>query len=84
MGKMAKNPRMAPTGPPIDSVPVSRRLIKSQRTAMVATKETRTRIEPASSRRNRSQKITDRAIGHSAIRMRAPLGRHILKGSIQT
>src|SRR5215217_5906844 len=84
MGKVAKKPSTAPMGPPIDSVPVSRRLIKSQSTAKVTTKEMRTRTEPVTSSKNRSQKITDRTIGHSAMRLRKPSGRQMLKGSIQT
>src|SRR5829696_10433619 len=83
MGKAAKNASRAPIGPPIDSVADSARLTRSQMTAMEATKKTRARIEPASTRRMRNQKRTERTMGHCETRSRTPVGRQTLKGSIQ-
>src|ERR671933_2775376 len=84
MGKAAKKASMSPTGPPMDSVPASMRVTKSQRAAMMATKEIRARSEPASSMRKRAQNKIERRMGHSKMRPNVSFGRHILKGSIQT
>src|SRR5215213_5903036 len=84
MGKAAKKASTAPKGPPTDSVADSASSTRNQMTAIVATKKTRARIEPASTRRMRNQKKTERTTGHSEMRARVPVGRQTLKGSIQT
>src|SRR5918997_4213871 len=84
IGKAAKKASTAPKGPPTDSVAVSRRLTKSHLAAMLATKKIRTRIEPASTKRRRNQKMIERTMGHCETRARTPAGFQTLKGPIQT
>src|ERR671932_1497236 len=84
IGKVAKKASTAPKGPPTDSVADSARLTRSQMMAMVATKKTRARIEPARTRRKRNQKRIERTMGHSEMRPKRPFGRQRLNGSIQT